>query len=64
MSVAGALSYLGAVLTTDTGSALPELPGWFTSALVTSNSIYLLGKAGGLGVFRSVFQSLARPGRT
>jgi hypothetical protein len=27
MSVAGALSYLGTVLTTDTGGALPELPG-------------------------------------
>ena len=43
VSALGAASYLLTVLH-DTGSSLPELPGWFTGGVLTSNAAYLIAK--------------------
>ena len=60
ISVAAAISYLVEVARSDSGRALPDLPGWFTTVLIASNSVYLIRKGSAFGVFRSVIEKIVQ----
>lgn len=59
---AAAIAYLVEAVG-NTKTNMPDLPGWFTSAMVASNAIYLFGKGTSFGAFDSIvsgFRSLWR----
>lgn len=63
VSLAAALTYLAQVATQPNLTVLPELPGWFTSAMLASNAVYLMGKGGVLATLASAFSNLRSIGR-
>lgn len=58
ISVVAAVYWLGMVATDPGRTELPELPDWFTAAMLGSNSVYLLGKGGVLGMLGSALSRL------
>ena len=62
-SIAGAVIYVDLVSSGDGGKVLPDVPAWLIPALIASDSIYLIGKAGALGAFRPLLERILGWGR-